>query len=963
MKRPFPIWLVLGLTIFPVTVNFDSYPPEGDYRRLVRQAEEEILGGNYEQASEAFKHAIEISKKKARHDRMAFCFNRLGVIFWNLGRIPDSSRSFQSALINSKRGLPRGPDEKFAMVALRIHDLYGKGKALRSRGDYPGSLLNFEEAVKLAQSIRCQALEEKCLRQMSICYWERNQLNEFFTLNLKAKNIAVELKNRREESSCLNNLGLYYWKTNQYSLALDYWKRGLNLSEKAGFEENVSICLSNLALLFINIGNIENARDYLERALLIDVRLNNDESLLADYTNLGSLYRNYGIITTFNEYFKQALSYLDHAIKIARRIKDVRTEVKALNIKGNTYLAMEEYENALKYYELSYQEAKNKWEIEDSYSILINMGFCYLEMNDVFKAQNVFNCVASKRKDISNLQIIWETYYGLAQCLEIRGRYEEARNYYEKTIEVLDRLRSHIYIDEFKVGFIRSKQKVYEKYIGLLLKNAAENPRKDFTNRIFYFIEKAKARSFLECLAESKVDFNEHLDPEARREEARISIRISKLLKRIADPLTESPEREELKREANSEEEAYLSLVSNARVAHPDFAQIVRPDICTIQQIQQRLLDQDTILVEYFLAEPRSLMFVIDKTNIDLFMLPSAKEIQNSVKGYLRYLSTGKSLRFDKTRAALRIFDEILFPLNNKKYQERKKLLIVPHGVLYDLPFEALMKAGKSGKERFLIQEYEISYAPSSSVYRYLIERKEIEQESGGLLAFGDPQYIQQDAKNGDSRIHLPFLQEIYSESGFELHGLPYSREEIALISKYFPREKRMLFVGSKATENQIKKLNGRRFQIVHFACHGFLDMEKPMRSALLLSTKNEGGEDGLLQVRELYNLKLWTDLVILSACQTARGPIEFLEGVMGLPRIFFYSGARSVLSALWPIEDRSTAVFMDQYYRHLSEGKSLSQALQLTKLKMIESPFSHPRYWAPFVLNGDSGKRIKFES
>jgi CHAT domain-containing protein len=117
--------------------------------------------------------------------------------------------------------------------------------------------------------------------------------------------------------------------------------------------------------------------------------------------------------------------------------------------------------------------------------------------------------------------------------------------------------------------------------------------------------------------------------------------------------------------------------------------------------------------------------------------------------------------------------------------------------------------------------------------------------------------------------------------------------------------------------------------------------------------------EDGFLQVSEIYNLRLRSELVILSACQTARGRLENGEGILGLPRIFFYSGARSVLSTLWRIEDKSTARFMKYFYKYLTKGFDKSESLRLAKIKMIKSGYSHPFYWAGFVLNGEYSSAI----
>jgi CHAT domain-containing protein len=205
-------------------------------------------------------------------------------------------------------------------------------------------------------------------------------------------------------------------------------------------------------------------------------------------------------------------------------------------------------------------------------------------------------------------------------------------------------------------------------------------------------------------------------------------------------------------------------------------------------------------------------------------------------------------------------------------------------------------------------------------------------------------------------------MNEVYLNHGYNLSQIPFSRREIRSISRYFPKKLRHVYLGEDAREDVIKHEPQKEYEVVHFACHGFIDDNEPIRSALVLSQDSGRMEDGFLQVRELYNLKLAANLVILSACQTGKGAIEKGEGLLGLPRIFFYSGAKSVVSTLWSINDKSTAFFMDIFYRYLSKGNSKAQALCLTKKEMLRSKYSHPFYWAVYILNGDGESRVHFD-
>ena len=207
---------------------------------------------------------------------------------------------------------------------------------------------------------------------------------------------------------------------------------------------------------------------------------------------------------------------------------------------------------------------------------------------------------------------------------------------------------------------------------------------------------------------------------------------------------------------------------------------------------------------------------------------------------------------------------------------------------------------------------------------------------------------------------HEEALREIYLDEGFELSPLPYSGREVRHVARCFHDDEVDVLSESQAKEDDIKSRFLEEYRIIHFACHGFLDEKTPRRSALVLTLDDDPNEDGFLQAREISSLRINADLVVLSACQTGKGRLENGEGVLGLPRSFFYAGARSTISSLWKVNDKSTSEIMPDFYRYLAAGSDKARALRLAKLKMLKSRFSHPFYWAAFVLNGDylSGRR-----
>ncbi len=170
--------------------------------------------------------------------------------------------------------------------------------------------------------------------------------------------------------------------------------------------------------------------------------------------------------------------------------------------------------------------------------------------------------------------------------------------------------------------------------------------------------------------------------------------------------------------------------------------------------------------------------------------------------------------------------------------------------------------------------------------------------------------------------------------------------------------EKGTIYKKETATEENARNTD-KETSIIHFACHGILDERFPLNSGLALTIPEkteEGKENGLLQAWEIFeSVRINADLVTLSACETGLGKEMGGEGLIGLTRAFQYAGAKTVLPTLWSVPDESTAILMENFYTYLKQGKSKAEALKTAQSEMLKSDkYSHPFYWAGFVLNGD---------
>ncbi len=195
----------------------------------------------------------------------------------------------------------------------------------------------------------------------------------------------------------------------------------------------------------------------------------------------------------------------------------------------------------------------------------------------------------------------------------------------------------------------------------------------------------------------------------------------------------------------------------------------------------------------------------------------------------------------------------------------------------------------------------------------------------------------------------------------FDLAPLSYAAAEARAVAR-FGGSGSEIDVGADASEARLERRPLSGFRVIHFATHGLLSRRVPSRSALLLAADRKG--EGLLTAREIYRLRLDSDLVVLSACRTARGRILAGEGVESLAQAFFHAGARSVVASLWDVNDRQTADLMSAFYGHLAKGEAKTQALRSAKVDLLRrNPAMAPRSWASFVLLGEPAGTVPLRS
>ncbi|MBW4636600.1 MAG: CHAT domain-containing protein [Iphinoe sp. HA4291-MV1] len=392
-------------------------------------------------------------------------------------------------------------------------------------------------------------------------------------------------------------------------------------------------------------------------------------------------------------------------------------------------------------------------------------------------------------------------------------------------------------------------------------------------------------------------------------------------------------------------------------------------DVPNLSTIQQQVLDDDSILLEYALGEERSYLWVVSKTGISSYELPKRAEIEAAARKFYDFM-TVPSLRI-RTNKAGKAGNELSQILLRQvaSHLGNKRLLVVADGILQYIPFPALPDFNSDFTKPLLVN-HEIVTFPSASTFAVLRnDNKNSTLPTKTLAVLADPVFGHEDERLGDKPIK-PNLQtkqrslvgnyqptdSLFAEQLFP--RLPSTRNEAEQIASLVNPISQIQKFGFSASRQTVLELELSQYRIIHFATHGILDAEKPERSGMLLSVVDQQGElqRSLLSTPDVFNLQLSADLVVLSGCRTGLGKQIKGEGLIGLTGGLMYAGAERVVVSLWSVDDQATAALMSRFYQGiLKENLSPAKALREAQLTILQqSRWQNPYYWAAFTLQGE---------
>lgn len=545
--------------------------------------------------------------------------------------------------------------------------------------------------------------------------------------------------------------------------------------------------------------------------------------------------------------------------------------------------------------------------------------------------------------------VSWQLHAGLGRALRARGSWSEAIAELRLAIGDIERIAGTLTLAERRATFLADKWDVYAQ-VAFVEHALANAPAAFMAN------ERMRARQMLDLLARGRVAPPAVGDSSLVARVQDLRRRVSELTQRLESGNGEASElrgpdfadsaagvtREALARA----QEQYTQLLLEWRDDATAYAPIVRGNVAAWRDVAG-LLAPGEALLEYLASDSTTVVFVVTPDTLRIVDLDVGRQALESLIDFARGTlvrppaASQRSASREAWRAPLRrLHQHLVAPLEAAGVLAGvRRLVIVPHAELHYLPFAALLRRGE--QDEFLIERYDISYAPSASVWVRLGERNR--HASGNALS-----------QAGRTRPRTGRVLALAPSA----RALPGSREEVEAIRAMYGRSATVLT--NAAASEQAFRAAAPRYDVVHLATYGVLNKHNPLFSFVELSPG--ANADGRLEVHEVFGLALNARLLILSACQTAlaSGAVADVpagDDWVGLVRAFLGVGAHNVIATLWAVEDRSTARLMTRLHRGLqSEGSEVSEVSALSEAQRdaLRNPAtSDPFYWAGFVLVG----------
>lgn len=957
---------------------------------------------NLVQAKEHYLLAIETWKKLTFNTEAEKIFYKQQIknAYLSLGLIDTQLERFPEAIDSYKHVIELGdnPDKALTYMLMgRVHKL---------TGSYSDSMKCFQLSAEIYKKIEATlTTEDKFgLAEVSL------QLADYKIALLdyskaekdieKALEIFDKLNYQEEKVQAYWSIGQGPLETGNYDQCLMQFKTALEVAEK--MKQEALILKSHLQLVFAyaTLGDLDKAREEFKKA---DQRKNIEDEV-NHLRNMWHIFSYLGYRPDEDRAVESEKKYLEKSIELCELNEALKISIEfasALKARASWRIERKEFKRAEEDLTIAIAIFKSKGLPRHEATSLMDLAWIYIENKDFRKAVEILKPVKDllhkegmvemiaginnsmalalfKANDFEDaLEVLkeneaaapqkwwnkWTTYLALGGVLEKKEKLEEAHKNLKEAVQLLENFRLTLRLEDLRTGFAKDKTLAYQKIVGVLYK------LKRFDEALEY-ADRAKCHILSEQLALTKLRRPKELEGTKLAKEEEELLEYFRLCQSQARRTNISSALETTTILAEKEEELskiWVTMAEEFKNTSPvqEYLSLRHGDVIEVKKLSKIIQERfgSAALVEYFLGklDDKNVLFIFVIGSKDGKVKAEYVPLTDEFKKYTESLDETSEGKLLTGRRDWRELGRWLIEPIKEHIKEYKVLCIIPDGNLSNIPIQALY----TKDNRYLMETHAVVYYPSATVIEYISSR---ERGGKGVLTIANPT---------------------------EDKDIAFSEYEALNINTLFEREGYAVeppYIGREVTKDFLKEKWSNK-DIIHLACHGEFVQKTPLSSSIQLA-------DGLLTAKEIYEESLNSNLVVLSACETAKSA-ERAGELYGLPRAFVYAGTSSLICTLWKVKDISTTMLLEKFYEELVHAKpattikaealrraqkylselpeekvieylekvkntpedkatipfqDLKEKIETKKeqIKASQYPFADPYYWAPFVLIGN---------
>lgn len=907
----------------------------------------------------------EITKAESLADSNSFdlpkILNAKGSIYFLSGLYDQANEYYKKAnLVAKKTGNVVEEIRSLANLAI-IDDIYGDVEKARKK---------FIVGTRMADKIENHELIAFLNSELGVSYTYTNNIVEARNRYMISYKFYSLLNNRERLSYLSSNIASIYLQQANYKSALKYYKEGLNFAAENKLGQILSI--TGIADVYSNESNYARALEYYRRAMQIADSIKDVSSIIKINEGLGALFYN------VNRPYKSLL-YLEEARKKADSNELPYVTTDLLFKLGTVYSSIDSFDTAENYFVEGIRLAKKTGDIYNELVLNTSLADLYRKLERINKARALLTSSRAVAEEYGLTQItaVQNLYFGkiyedekhysnaiekyessfnlsskaadfnsqieggflLARIYEKRNNLASAEEWYLKTINIIERISFPLVLNQdIQISHFSGFSDIYNSLIEFYLRQGRDKDA-------FNVLEKSRSRNTMLNLDKLKLvssindedKFNEFIDVEWMISSGLYDGKSLDSLKTIHHNLLNYFENNNIDSQIADIEKHWKS----------------------VDEIQAHL-GQNEDIISVFLSKDYTRLFLVTANDFSAIDINIGRDSLISLIGKVAPIYKTDIVKEDMyinqdlfsfdARASWNFYKLIFKPLLDKIPADKTIIFSFPPELLL-LPVEFLVTEWKAGdspylysNKNFLIEKYPVCYTPSASIY--IIQKEKKTTETGQNLLVGNP-HITNDEFSISYRSGL-LEDDNFSTRNINLFPLEYSEVEIDNIDNIVSDN--TILLSNQATESNFKKYASSS-KVIHLSTHSLLYKNQPL---IIFSPQESNENDGYLELGEIVQLNLNSDLVVLSSCRSGLGKIDEAEGVLGMQKAFFEAGARSIVVSLWDVSDKYTAYFMEEFYKYLSDGLDKPEALRKTKLYFMKKYSSNPYYWSAFILSGN---------